>query len=56
MFSWVRRASVSCCLWELTVDDVMRMKSLQPGILDDLAAHFILQATKSLRVMDPAHL
>lgn len=43
---------MSCCLWELSVEDVLRMKALQPGILDDLGLHFIHQAEKSLRTMD----
>jgi hypothetical protein len=47
---------VSCCLWDVAVDDVLRMQSLQPGILDDLAAYFITQAEKSLRTMEKKHM
>ena len=50
------RASVSCALWDVAVDDILRMQSLQPGILDDLAAYFINQASKSLSTMEKQHM
>lgn len=50
------RASVSCALWDVAVNDILRMQSLQPGILDDLAAYFINQASKSLSTMEKRHM
>ena len=50
------RASVSCSLWELAVEDILRMRVLQPTIIDDLAAHFVRVAERSLATMDPATL
>lgn len=46
------RAWTSCNLWELRVDDVLRMRALQPGMLDDIAEHFVQTASRVLRSMD----
>jgi hypothetical protein len=50
------RAWTSCNLWELSVDDVLRMRSLQPGMLDDIAEHFVQTASRLLRGMDATRL
>ena len=47
---------MSCSLWDVALDDILRMQSLQPGILDDLAAYFVTQAEKSLRTMQQKHM
>jgi hypothetical protein len=55
--TWVSyRAWTSCNLWELSVDDVLRMRALQPGMLDDIAEHFVQTASRALRSMDATRL
>lgn len=50
------RAWTSCNLWELSVSDVLRMRALQPGMLDDIAEHFLQTASRVLRSMDATRL
>ena len=50
------RAWTSCNLWELSVDDVLRMRFLQPGMLVDISEHFMQTASRLLRGMNSTRL
>lgn len=47
---------MSCNLWELTVDHLLRMRSLQPGMLDDISEQFVQTASRLLRGMNSTRL
>lgn len=46
------RATTSCFLWELLVDDVLRLKALRPTLLEDVSHYFLKVANQRLRELD----